>query len=206
MIAGVKHRRARRAVAGRVAGGVASLAAAALLTAGCTAGQRAQTANEQETLDGTTVRVGQYITLGALSLETPKDGTSWSGGSNVPISAVVVNSGRTDDKLVSITSPAITSWGAFPSVFQAQQASAQSTTAPEPVTLPAQSHVAFGSSGGTRVLVVTGIKAPLFPGSSIPLTFTFATAGTVTAQVPVHLSSSPHTSVVPGPSATGQAG
>jgi len=203
VIAGVKPRRARRA---GLAGGVAGLTAAALLTAGCTAGQHAQTADEQETLDGTTVRVGQYITLGALSLETPKDGTSWAAGSNVPISAVVVNSGRADDKLVSITSPATSSWGAFPSAFQAQQASANSTTTPDPVTIPSLSHVAFGTSGGNRVLVVTGIKAPLFPGSSIPLTFTFATAGAVTAQVPVHLSSSPQTSVLPGPSATGEQG
>ena len=205
MIAGVKPRRARRAGIA----GVASLAAAALLTAGCTAGQRAQTADEQETLDGTTFRVGQYITVGGVSLDAPKDGTSWAKGSTVPITAVVVNSGRADDKLTSITSPSVTSWGAANTVFQANTA-ASSGAAPDPVDLPPLSRVPFSAAtsaqSGTRVLVVTGIKAPLYPGSSIALTFTFAKAGTMTVQVPVHLSSSPHTSVIPGPSATGQEG
>jgi len=202
VIAGVKPRRARRA-------GFAGLAAAALLTAGCTAGQRAQTAGEQETLDGTTVRVGQYITVGGISLDAPKNGTSWAKGSTVPITAVIVNSGRADDKLTSITSPSITSWGAANTVFQANTA-AGTGAAPDAVDLPALSRVAFSAASsapsGTRVLVLSGIKAPLYPGSSIPLTFTFATAGAVTAQVPVHLSSSPQTSVIPGPSATGQEG
>jgi copper(I)-binding protein len=210
VIAGVK---ARRATARRT--GVAGLAAAALLTAGCTAGQRAQTADEQETLDGTTVRVGQYVTLGALALSTPADGTSWARGSSVPIKGVLVNSGRNDDKLTSITSPSITSWGVYPSLFQATGANAAPggaapATAPAPVDVPALSRVSFsaesGSPAGTRVLVVSGIKTPLYPGTSIRLTFTFAKAGVVTAQVPVQLSSSAHTSVIPGPSATGQEG
>lgn len=214
MIAGVKARGSWcRATARRT--GVAALTAAALLTAGCTAGQRAQTADEQETLDGTTVRVGQYITLGGLALVTPSKGPSWARGANVPINAVVVNNGRQADKLTSITSSAITSWGAYPSLFQAMSADAGTSggapaSAPSPVDVPAQSRVAFsansGSAASTRVLVVTGIKAPLYPGSSIQLTFTFANAGSVTAQVPVQLSSSPNTAVVPGPSATGEEG
>lgn len=216
MIAGVKARDASRGATARRTG-VAGLAAAALLTAGCTAGQRAQTADEQETLDGTTVRVGQYVTLGGLALATPTDGTSWAKGSSVPIKAILVNSGRSDDKLTSITSPSITSWGVYPSLFQATGANAGPgggaagpASTPEPVDLPALSRVNFsaesGSPAGTRVLVVTGVKAPLFPGSSIQLTFTFAKAGAVTAQVPVQLSSSPHSSVIPGPSATGEEG
>jgi copper(I)-binding protein len=210
VIAGVNARGASRGATARRTG-VAGLAAAALLTAGCTAGQHAQTADEQETLDGTTVRVGSYITLGGIALATPTDGKSWARGSSVPIKAVVVNSGRNDDKLTSITSSSITSWGVYPSLFQATGAKADAgSPPPEPVDLPALSRVAFsgesGSAAGTRVLVVTGVKAPLFPGTSIKLTFTFAKAGAVTAQVPVQLSSSPQTSVIPGPSATGQEG
>jgi copper(I)-binding protein len=205
VIAGANPRRARRA---GVAGSIASFAAAALLTAGCTAGQRAQTADEQETLDGTTVRAGQYITVGGLAFETPKDGTSWARGSAVPIIAVAVNSGRADDRLVSITSPSITSWGAYSSAADASTANSAggSASSPQPVDLPALSRVPFGTGLSNRVLAVTGIKAPLYPGSSIPLTFTFAKAGTVTAQVPVQLTKAPQTSVIPGPSATGQEG
>jgi copper(I)-binding protein len=206
VIAGANPRRGRRA---GVAGSIASFAAAALLTAGCTAGQRAQTADEQETLDGTTVRAGQYITVGGLAFETPKDGTSWARGSAVPIVAVAVNSGRADDRLVSITSPSITSWGAYSSAAEASAANSTpggSASSPQPVDLPALSRVPFGTGLSNKVLAVTGIKAPLYPGSSISLTFTFAKAGTVTAQVPVQLSKSPQTSVIPGPSATGEEG
>ena len=197
MIEGAKPRRARRA-------GVAGLAAAALLTAGCTAGQHAQTADEQETLDGTTVHVGQYVTLGGLAFESPTSGSSWAKGSSVPLRVVLVNSGRADDQLTSITSSSIGSWGAFASASAASAPSTGGT--PAPVALPALSRFAFGTGLSNRVLQVSGVKAPLYPGSSIQLTFTFAKAGTVTAQVPVQLSKTPPTAVVPGPSATGQEG
>lgn len=40
-------------------------------------------------------------------------------------------------------------------------------------------------------------KGPLYPGESIPVTFTFAKAGSITLQVPVQLSTTPNNSIVP---------
>ena len=48
------------------------------------------------------------------------------------------------------------------------------------------------------IVLLRGLKdGPLFPDTSIPVTFQFASAGSVTLQVPVQLSVAPNNSVVP---------
>lgn len=48
------------------------------------------------------------------------------------------------------------------------------------------------------IILLRGLQGgPLFPGESVPVTFSFASAGKVTLQVPVQLSVAPHNSVVP---------
>jgi copper(I)-binding protein len=48
------------------------------------------------------------------------------------------------------------------------------------------------------IILLRGLQdGPLFPGESVPVTFTFARAGDVTLQVPVQLSVAPHNSIVP---------
>lgn len=212
MKAGVK---AQRATARQV--GLAAVLAAGLLTSACAAGQVAQTAGEKATLDGTNVEVGANITLGGLAIETPTDGVAWAKGSDVPLKVVLVNSGQRDDQLKSITSPEITGWSSYASVANASAAHLPSTEspsvstpapAPSPVTVPAHGQVQFATenfgTGGNRVLLLDGVKTDLHPGMAVELTFTFADAGTVTVRVPVQLSKSPQSSIVPGPSATGQ--
>ncbi|HVU93173.1 MAG TPA: copper chaperone PCu(A)C [Jatrophihabitans sp.] len=210
--------KAQRATARRV--GLAAAVAAGLLTSACAAGQVAQTADEKPTLDGANAKVGQYITLGGTALETPTDGISWAKDSNVPLRVVLVNSGQRDDQLTSITSPDFSGWNAYTSVAAASaahlppgtDAPAASSSAPAepptPVTVPAHGRVVFSTenygAGGNRVLLLNGAKQDLHPGMPVSLTFTFATAGTVTLTVPVQLSKSPQTSIIPGPSATGQ--
>lgn len=205
--------------------GLAASLAATLAASGCAAGQYAQSATEQESLDGTTVRLGTTITLGGLSVQTPSDGISWASGSRVPLNVVIVNSGQKDDQLTSITSPSITGWSAFASDVAASAqvpggsssggsgtASASSPAGASgggsnaaPVPLAAHSGVRFGGSGN-RVLLLTGVKSALSPGMAVTLTFTFARAGSVTARVPVQITKSAQTSVIPGPSATGEQG
>lgn len=243
---------ARRA-GGKV--GVAIVAAATLLTAACAAGQQAQTANQKETLDGTTAHVGS-ITLGGLAIQTPSNG-SYSAGSDAPLRVVIVNSGGKPDKLTSITSPSITGWGAYRSqadVAAIQSASAaaaaaatsssasssapasasgstsgassssagaSSSTTPAPsssvsatplptpqtsITVVNGGRQSFGVPDSKQVLLLTGLQTALHPGMAVELTFTFADAGAVTVTVPVQLSTSPQTSIIPGPSATGQEG
>lgn len=48
------------------------------------------------------------------------------------------------------------------------------------------------------IILLRGLQnGPLFPGESVPVTFTFAKAGKLTLQVPVQLSVAPHHSIVP---------
>jgi hypothetical protein len=234
--------------------GLAVVVAAALLTSACAAGQYAQSATNQETIDGTSAKIGM-MTLGGLAIQTPQNGVSYPAGSDVPLKIVVVNSGQRTDTLTSITSSSITGWGAYSSAAAAAAAQATtsssvpvSSTVPSstagsssvapgggstsvapsdtgsPSTPPAttsapslpapktsisvggHSRASFGTPDVKGELLLRGIKSALHPGMAIELTFTFQQAGTVSVQVPVQLSKSPQTSIIPGPSATGQEG
>src|SRR3954465_5444942 len=98
--------------------GIAVAVVAALLTSACAAGQYAQSATERETTDGTSVKVGA-MTLGGLALERPPNGISYDRGADVRVNLVLVNSGGRNETLTSITSPAISGWGAFGSASHA---------------------------------------------------------------------------------------
>jgi hypothetical protein len=87
-------------------------------------------------------------------------------------------------------------------------ATAPSTpAAPAPsqsVTVGPHSAVSFGTPNAKGVLLLSGINTVLHPGMAIDITVTFERAGTVTVRVPVALTAQPQTSIIPGPSATGQ--
>ncbi|HET6876574.1 MAG TPA: hypothetical protein VFH38_03510 [Jatrophihabitans sp.] len=59
------------------------------------------------------------------------------------------------------------------------------------ITIPAASRVSFGVPETEKVLLLTGMKRSLYPGEAIEITFTFATAGSVTVDVPVALTETP---------------
>jgi periplasmic copper chaperone A len=180
--------------------GIGLIAAVALLTSSCAAGQKAQTADVNESIDGTSVHLGS-ITIGGLAIQSPK-AAYYPTGSDVPVRVVIVNSGTKSDTLTSITSSSIAGWtttgGAATSASSASKAAS--------VTIAGGARASFGVPDSKAVLQLTQIKSDLHPGSAVPLTFTFANAGSVTVRVPVQLSSSPQTAVLPGPSATGEQG
>ncbi|HKC28383.1 MAG TPA: hypothetical protein VKB75_10255 [Jatrophihabitans sp.] len=62
------------------------------------------------------------------------------------------------------------------------------------------SRVSWGTPDAKGALLLMQTTKPLYPGGSITLTFTFASAGTVSVVVPVGLVAFPSTSVVPAPS------
>lgn len=165
----------------------AAVAAAALLTSACAAGQHAITAEELPTLDGTNGRVGQ-INLRGVTLQAPASGAvNYPAGSRIPIRLVLVNNGQQPDTLTSVTSPAFQNWRATPSnSVQIQPGTRTSWGTPE--------------ARGNLVLINTTKK--LFPGTTIRMTFSFAKAGSVTLPVPIALSSSPNTSPIPSPTTT----
>jgi periplasmic copper chaperone A len=180
--------------------GIGLAAAVALLTSACAAGQKAQTADVNESIDGTSVHVGS-ITLGALAIQPPK-AAYYPTGSDVPVRVVIVNSSPKADTLTSITSSSITGWTTTGTGATSTASSAQATS----VKVPGGGAESFGVPDSQAVLQLSQIKTDLHPGMTVPLTFTFANAGSVTVRVPVQLSTSPQTAVLPGPSATGQEG
>ena len=191
--------------------GIGLAVAVALLTSACAAGQKAQSANVHESIDGTSVHVGE-ITLGGLAIETPKS-VSYPAGSNVPVRVVIVNSGEKSDKLTGITSTSFSGWGTFDSSADADaaQAAPSSGAAPAPkahtsISIAAGERASFGVPDSKKVLLLARSKTVLYPGTTVSLTFTFSNAGSVTVEVPIQLSNSPQTSIIPGPSATGEQG
>jgi copper(I)-binding protein len=170
--------------------GVGIAVCLALLASGCAAGKNAATSEVQAAIDGTQVDVGS-IQLRAVAIPAPANGNSYAFGTDVPLELVVVNSGKDTDTLTSINSPN------FSSPTQAS------------VDVSSQQAVQIGI-GSAAHLTLTGLNsAPggasaLFPGQTIPVTFTFRTAGSVTTKVPVQLTGTANTAQVPAPSGAGE--
>ena len=179
---------------------------ATVLTAACAAGQQAQTSVEKPTLDGTQGQVGN-IQLEGVVLHPPT-GTSYSSGASVPLSVYIVNSGQTSDKLTDVSSPAFSGWSVTSAAFSSSR-----TGKSAPAIRPG-SAVGFGmrnltptGGGSPRSIVLSGLSdknAPLFPGNSVRVTFTFAKAGQTTLTVPVALSEQPNSASVAAPSSASQ--
>jgi hypothetical protein len=185
---------------------------AVVLTAACAAGQQAQTANEKPSIDGTQGSVGS-IQLSNVALRTPPT-NSYPSGSSVPMSVYISNSGQSGDTLTSVTSTEFSGWDVVPTESVQTSAPASPSTAPSSSTASAPTSgrpqqigaglaVGFGltnltASGGgsTDTVLLTGLaskSAPLYPGMSVKVTFTFAKAGQTTLTVPVQISAKPNT-------------
>jgi copper(I)-binding protein len=185
---------------------------AAVLTAACAAGQHAQTALEKPSIDGTEGSVGN-INLVDVSLHSPT-GSSYAAGADVPMTVYIANTGNGADTLTNVTSTVFP--GGWQVVSTSTLTGAASTPAASPsaasggattVPIKAGSAVGLGLSGlntggGTskQTLVLNGLakqSAPLTPGMSVKITFTFANAGQTTLTVPVQISKTPDEQIVP---------
>jgi copper(I)-binding protein len=190
---------------------------AAVLTAACAAGQQAQTSVEKPSIDGTEGSIGQ-ISLVNVSFHAPS-GTSYAAGADAGMSVYISNGADSADKLTNVSSSAFPGgWSvvkssslssATPSATPLPAStSSPATTTGTPLKIPAGSAVGLGLSGigadggdSPKTLVLKGLAsgaAPLTPGMSVKVTFTFANAGQTTLTVPVHLSSEPYTQTLPG--------
>jgi copper(I)-binding protein len=183
-----------------------------LLTAACAQGKQAQTAHESPAIDGINSDIGS-IALRNIFLATPTSGPSYAAGAAVELSLVIVNTGSSDDNLISITTPAASAVSIFGNVSDAAPAlsatagatdsSAASTATasasassspptasavPFPVAVAAGQRASFGITDADKVLVLSGLLKQLYPANQIPITFTFQNAGTATLMVPVQLS------------------
>ncbi len=195
--------------------GVGIVAAVALLTSACAAGQDAQTADQKATLDGTNASVGA-MDLRDLAIQAPITATYYQPGSDALLKLVIVNSSSKDDTLTGISSSAFAGWSAYSTTADAEsvQASDESSgatpagapTGTKSVPVPAGTRVSWGVPEATGGLLLTAFKKAVYPGTTVNITFTFANNGSKTISVPIALTNGPNDSVLPGPSATGEQG
>lgn len=87
----------------RVLGAGVSALGAALVLAGCGAGQITQTDTQQPAVNGTYAQV-KTIVLRNAAVQYPAQGPGYAAGSPAPLTLTVINQGQQDDKLVSVTS------------------------------------------------------------------------------------------------------
>lgn len=87
----------------RVLGAGVSALGAALVLAGCGAGQITQTDTQQPAVNGTYAQV-KTIVLRNVAVQYPAQGPGYAAGSPAPLTLTVINQGQKDDKLVSVTS------------------------------------------------------------------------------------------------------
>jgi copper(I)-binding protein len=89
----------------RVFGAGVSALGAALVLAGCGAGQITQTDTQQPAVNGTYAQV-KTLVLRDAAVQYPVQGAAYSAGQSAPLTLTLVNQGAQDDKLVSVTSDA----------------------------------------------------------------------------------------------------
>ncbi len=144
---------------------VGLFAAASLVLTGCGAGQYAQSVNEQAAMLGANGEVGNLSALN-VRLERPT-GEKFPAGSDARVLLWLSNDGINPDTLTGV-----------------------STTAAESVqftgdgVIPGQTLIDLSGDTGPQ-MTINGFTADLYDGVSIPMTFSFANAGSLTLNVPI---------------------
>lgn len=131
---------------------VGLLAATAAL-AGCSSGKVAQTADQQEAIDGVNKTVGSLnIRDAAVDFPAGDDAASYPAGGSAPLTLVLVNIGGTEDTMLSAKSPYAKSITLAPAEAGATPpaigcTSAASVLPSESPSTPASHRAAAGPSG-----------------------------------------------------------
>ncbi|MET7991400.1 hypothetical protein ABZU76_10865 [Amycolatopsis sp. NPDC005232] len=198
----------------RVLGAGVSALGAALVLAGCGAGQITQTDTQQPAVNGTYAQV-KTLVLRDAAVQYPAQGAAYSAGQPAPLTLTIVNQGPQDDQLVSVSSegtksPAQIS-GATDIVAghtlvigpddavestneQAAPTTSSSASTPSSDTssgAPTATSSASPGDGGAATklnqgtVVLQDLTQPLWPGMTINVTFTFRNAGPITVAMPV---------------------
>jgi copper(I)-binding protein len=89
----------------RVVGATLLAFAAALVLAGCGAGQITQTATQEPAINGANAQVGTLYIRDA-ALQFPPSGPAYKAGSSAALTLTIINAGQQDDELVGVTSDA----------------------------------------------------------------------------------------------------
>ena len=161
------------------AAAMAALLVSPVALAACSAGQVAQTAEQNRDKTGEMAMLGP-LALREVQLPYPTGGV-YPAGSDARLLAAVASTSTTDDTLVSIQ-------GGFGSVEVVDPAATGGGTGTGSgsldLTVPANGILFLGNGTGPSVTLV-GLDDQVGVGQTVPVTFTFQQAGTVTLQVPV---------------------
>jgi copper(I)-binding protein len=133
--------------------------------AGCYAGQSAETARETPDTPGVDGSVGSMV-LDDVYLETAQ--TVPAGGS-VTLRGAFTDQSMQADRLVGVTSPIATA---------VEFLAPDGTVAPSGVAVAGDGQL--DATTGPVLIRLTGLTGPLRPQAVVPITFEFATAGSVT--------------------------
>jgi copper(I)-binding protein len=139
----------------------------ALVLSGCAAGQISQTADQVAAIDGANGTAGP-IGVRDVRLASSSD-NSWPAGSDIPVKMWLTNSSLSADTLTSATSPG-----------------AASVTIEGKGVVNAQSLLEITEDTDLTV-TVSGLKEELQTGHSLPVTFVFEVAGSITVNVPIEI-------------------
>ena len=145
----------------------ALLAAAALTLTGCAAGQISQTADQVAAVDGANGTIGDITVLNARLAPTARE--QYPKGSDARVLLWISNGSLNPDTLSAVSTTA-----------------AQSVKITGDPAVPGQTLADFATADGT-VVTITGFLQAQYYGVSIPMTFSFATAGTLNLNVPIEL-------------------
>ena len=143
------------------------LAAASLVLSGCAAGQYSQTADQVAAIDGANGTIGDIAVLNARLAPTERE--EYPAGSDARLLLWISNDSLTADTLSGVSTSA-----------------ADSVEITGDPAVPGQTLADFATDQGTEV-TVTGFLQDLFYGESIPMTFNFANAGTLSLNIPIEV-------------------
>ncbi|HKS48504.1 MAG TPA: hypothetical protein VJT49_26010 [Amycolatopsis sp.] len=164
----------------RVLGSAVLGLGAALVLAGCGAGQITQTNTMLPAVNGALGEAGKLALRNVSLANTENCQQAYPAGSDAPLKLVVANGGPKDDELVSVGSP-IAASGAV----QGQQTIVAGSTLVVGVTNGATASQAADTRIGHATATLRGLKSAIWPGQLTPVTFTFRDAGAVTLEVPI---------------------
>jgi copper(I)-binding protein len=164
--------------------GLRAAATAALLLSpvalgACSAGQVAQTSEQNRDKVGAMTSVGD-LSLRAVELPYPTGGV-YAQGSSARLLAAVANSAEADDTLVRIEGDQFDSVEVVDPEAVAEPATNSGSL---DLAVPADGILYLGNGTGPSVTLV-GLADDLGVGQSVNVTFTFEQAGSVTVPVPV---------------------
>ncbi|SFB07711.1 Copper(I)-binding protein [Amycolatopsis marina] len=174
---------------------------AVLFIAGCGAGQITQTDTQEAAINGAAANAGTLAIRDAELVFPEAVSTTESGqpvyyypsGSQAIAELVIVNEGATDDELVSVTSEA----AGNVSVQGDRDVVQRSTLVigpigedvnadlPQSASVPPPSEEQVDDQVGHASIVLEQLTREIWPGQSVPVTFTFKNAGSVTVDMPV---------------------